>query len=111
MIPLQASVKEIEEELRDRFRWPSYEYLQDHHFQHHVATQLTTVDEALEFADLLEAECAHGCAKARQIKHYLVTGENAEFWSEGIRFRSVIAFVRRTHCWSHEAGSYFRERD
>lgn len=109
MIPLQASVKEIESELRKRLNWAPYEYLQDHHFQHHVAIQLATVEEALEFADLLEAECDHGCTKARQIRQYL-TGKRAEFWCEGTRFRSVIAHVRRIHCWSHESGSYFKER-
>ena len=108
-ILLQASVKEIESELRERFRWPPYEYLQDHHFEHHVAIQLATVEEALEFADLLEAECNH-CTKGWQIKQCLTNGEHAEFWREGMRFQCVVAFVRRTHCWSHEAGSYFKER-
>ena len=104
-IALQASVAEIEEILRRKLRESDTWYMQDHHFRQNVVPEIS-LEEALAFADKLDAECMHGtCSKARHIRSYLLDNER---WREGNGPSYVLSFARRTHCWSHEAGSFFK---
>lgn len=114
-VPLQASLQEVDAELRRRgtFQY-SHEYVKDHHFRHYVLQpQLSTLEQVEEFLQKLDNDRKARnfsppfdwvCAKVRSARHSLAydlaSSEDVE-WA-----LHSLARARRTHCSCHETGSF-----
>jgi hypothetical protein len=113
-LDIRTTEKQVEKALREQGGLSRWDYPKDHHFEWYVLHGINTLQDALDFCELLDRERKQsdphyghlGCHKARGIRSWL-QGKRGEFWTaDPERIRAAMAPHRRTCCGCHETCSF-----
>lgn len=109
----QISLKDFDAWLRVERRLMAWQYPLDRDFKFFAFAEITSLADALAFADRLDQQAnerrrGDTCTKAYQVRRYL---EKPAWSGDLLSIRYAVAIARRTCCICHETGSYSRRQD